>query len=339
MRWTTSFPSCRQHDIQLSPQQTSSPAVTADWWPMTPLLDIAAVYRRPAGVVRVSGHDRLTYLHSLLSQHLEGAAPGEVADFLYLDAKGNPLAAGRAAVRAGDVLLITPPEVAPDLAAALAKYTFLLDAVAEDVSEAWALASIRGPGEVDVPGARSERMRAAPHGGGLVIRDSSGGVDLLGERDWVTSCLGELGLPEASAEDWEAWRIGAGLPAWGSEIKPGRRAQELGLLPTHVHLRKGCYPGQESIAKIYNLGRPRRALAVIETAERISVGDPVEVPGQPAKVGEVTSAAREGDAWVALALVPVGPDGDLPSDGLVSVGGEPGRIRKRVAEGVVQPGA
>ncbi len=307
---------------------------------MIPLLDLPAIYRHPAGVVRVSGADRLTYLHSLLSQHVEHAQPGEVGDFLYLDAKGNPLAAGRAVVRADDVLLVTPSEVAAaELAESLAKYTFLLDAIAEDLSERWAFASVRGPGEVLVSGAPEERMRAIVHGDGLFIRDRSGGVDLLGERDWLSSCVEALGLAPASAEDWEAWRIGAGLPAWGREIAPGRRAQELGLLPTHVHLRKGCYPGQESIAKIYNLGRPRRALAVIETAERIEPGDPVEVPERPGKAGEVTSAVREGDAWVALALVPVGPDDDLPGDGLVSVGGEPGRIRKRVAEGLPQPGA
>jgi folate-binding protein YgfZ len=303
------------------------------------LLDSAAVARRPAGVVAVSGHDRLAYLHSLLSQHLEAARPGAVADFLYLDAKGNPQAAGRAVVRAGDVLLVTPPEVAGNLTEALNRYPFLLDAKAEDWSADWALASVRGAGEVAAPGARAERMTAAPHGDGLVVRDRSGGVDLLGRRAWVEEKVAGLGLPEASAQDWEAWRIAAGEPAWGAEIVPGRRAQELGLLPTHVHLRKGCYPGQESIAKIYNLGRPRRALAVVEAAGPIAPGDPVEVPDRPGKLGEVTSAASTGDGWVALALVPVAPDGALPAATRILVGGEPAHIRGRVAEGIPQPGA
>jgi len=126
---------------------------------------------------------------------------------------------------------------------------------------------------------------------------------------------------------------------WGAEIAPGRRAQELGLLPTHVHLRKGCYPGQESIAKIFNLGRPRRALAVVERGAPMAVGDLVEVPALPGKHGEITSAAAAGGAWVALALVPVGPDGALPDDGAVRVGGAAARVRRRVAEGLPQPGA
>lgn len=306
---------------------------------MTLLLDTAAVHRRHVGVVRVSGHDRLTYLHSLLSQQLADARPGAVADFLYLDAKGNPQAAGRAVVRAGDVLLVVAAEVAAELAAALERFTFLLDAAAEDLSDRWALASVRGPGEVPAPGARREPMTAVPHGAGLVVRDRSAGVDLLGEKDWVDERVADLDLPEASAADWEAWRIGAGEQVWGAEITPGRRAQELGLLPTHVHLRKGCYPGQESIAKIHNLGRPRRALAVLERAEPMAVGDPVDVASLPGKHGEVTSAAAAGDTWVALALVPVGPEDALPDEGDVRVGAAPARIRRRVGEGLGQPGA
>lgn len=277
----------------------------------------------------------MTYLHSMLSQHVEQALPGTVADFLYLDAKGNPQAAGRLIVRAGDVLLVTPPEAAADLAAALAKFTFLLDATSEDLSASWALASVRGPGEVPAPGARPEPMTAAPHGDGLVIRDRSGGIDLVGEKPWVEEWVARLGLPEASPEDWEAWRIRAGEQAWGSEIVPGRRAQELGLLPTHVHLRKGCYPGQESIAKIYNLGRPRRALAIVEADGQIRPGDPVDAGG---RTGEVTSAAAAGDRWVALALLPLDRDGALPG-GTVTIGGLDARVLSRVGEGLPQPGA
>jgi len=300
------------------------------------LLDETAVHLRPDGVVNVTGPDRLSYLHTLLSQQLEGAQPGTVADFLYLDAKGNPLAAGRAVVRAQDVLLIVPRAVATDLAAALEKYRFLLQVEAGDLTGEWAVAAVRGPGDVEVQGARPQPMTAVPHGDGLVIRDRSGGVDLLGPRAWVDDRVAALGLPTASGGDWEAWRISAGQPTWGREIVPGRRAQELGLLPTHVHLRKGCYPGQESIAKIYNLGRPRRALAVVEASAPIAPGDPVEAGG---KTGEVTSAAPVGPVWVALALVPVGPDGAVADDGAVSVGGVPARVRRRVGEGLPQPGA
>jgi len=303
---------------------------------MTLLVDTTAVTARTDGVVRVTGADRLSYLHTLLSQDLQHAKPGTVADFLYLDAKGNALAAGQAVVRSEEIWLVTPREVAADLAAALDKFRFLLQVEAIDATDELVVASVRGPGQIDAPGARSQPMTAAPHGAGVVVRGRAGGVDAIGPGDWVSDWVSRLELPEAGAEDYEAWRISAGEPAWGNEIRPGRRAQELGLLPTHVHLRKGCYPGQESIAKIYNLGRPRRSLAVIELSEAVEPGATVEAEG---KTGEITSVAPLGDGFVALALLPVDRDGNVLGRGSVVAGGVTGRVRRRVGEGLPQPGA
>lgn len=303
---------------------------------MTLLTDQTAVVRLPAGVVRVTGPERLSYLHTLLSQHLADAAPGTVEDFLYLDAKGNPQAAGRAVVHAEHVLLVTPAEIAADLAASLEKFKFMTQVESVDASDEFALASVRGPEPVALTGARNEPMTAVPHGGGLVVRDRSGGVDLLGPPDWVDERVAGLGLPEASHADWEAWRIQAGVPGWATEISTGRRAQELGLLPTHVHLQKGCYPGQESIAKIYNLGRPRRALAVVEFDGPVPEGATVQ-PGGGGKPGTVTSAASTDAGAVALALLPVDREGQAPDE--VAVDGTSGRVVRKVGEGQPIPGA
>lgn len=305
---------------------------------MTLLLDETAVVRRPSGVVRVSGPDRLAHLHSLLSQHMGERRPGEVADFLYLDARGEARAMGRAVVRAGDVLLVVPEaELAAWLAEELERLTFLSEVTAVDATQEWALASVRGPDlVVEVPGARREPMTAVPHGDGLVLRDRSGGADLLGAPDWVARSVEGLGLPEADAADWERWRILAGEPAWGRDVVAGRRTQELGLLPTHVHLRKGCYPGQESIAKIHNLGRPRRALAVLGAPSPLEPGSPVRAEGTT-KAGEITSAAELSGGGVALAMVPLTRDGALPTT--VQTDGAEATVRDRVGAGRAQPGA
>jgi tRNA-modifying protein YgfZ len=270
-----------------------------------------------------------------VSQHLEDAKAGTVTDFLYLDAKGTALAEGRIVVRAGDVLLVTPLDVAPDLADALSRFTFLLDAAAHDETDRWALASVRGPDTDALPGARSTPMTAAPHGEGMVIRDRSGGVDYLGPPAWVEAHVADLGLAEATLEDWERWRIRAAQPVWARDIAAGRRTQELGLLPTHVHMSKGCYPGQESIAKTYNLGRPRRALCVVEFDAAVSPGDEVTAEG---KTGLITSAAPDSAGMVAMALLPLDRDGNVPGDGIVTAGDVTGRVIQRVGEGLSQPG-
>lgn len=303
---------------------------------MRPLIDLPAVYLRPLGAVRVSGPDRLGYLHNMLSQSLADASAGDVADFLHLDPKGVVLAMGRAVVHAEAVLLATTPDAAPALAETLDRMRFLTDVTVQDVSSELALASVRGP-DVAVPGARTEPMTAAPHGDGLVIRDRSGGVDLLGARDWVLDRVEGLDLPEATEDDWETWRISNGLPEWRKDVTPGRRPQELGLLPTHVHLRKGCYPGQESIAKTWNLGRPRRALALVELDRRAEVG--AEVQAGDGR-GELTSVAPTGDPVAALALLPIDRDsGDVLGDGTLTGSDFTGRVRKLVGADLPQPGA
>src|SRR5688500_18933068 len=143
---------------------------------MALLLDETAVHLRPDGVLRVSGPDRLSYLHSLLSQDLEHASAGTVADFLYLDAKGNAQAMGRAVVVSDAVLLIVPADVNESFAAALQRFTFLLEATTEDLSGTWKVASVRGAGIVEVPGARTDPMTVAPMRDGYVVRDRSGGA-------------------------------------------------------------------------------------------------------------------------------------------------------------------
>src|SRR5688572_30039245 len=134
---------------------------------MTLLLDEMAVHLRDAGILRVTGPDRQSYLHSLLSQDLEHAPAGAVADFLYLDPKGNALAAGRAIVTAEAVLLVVPAQVAEPFAGALRKFTFLMQATTEIVSDEWGVASVRAPAGTQVPGARSQPMTVAPAGPGF----------------------------------------------------------------------------------------------------------------------------------------------------------------------------
>jgi glycine cleavage T protein (aminomethyl transferase) len=111
---------------------------------------------------------------------------------------------------------------------------------------------------------------------------------------------------------WEALRIEAGLPRWAREVDARAIPNELDWLRTGVHLNKGCYPGQETIARTVNLGRPPRRLVQLQLAgwqgQLPEVGARVYLPAgdNPAGkvVGAITSVARHWELGnIALALV------------------------------------
>ena len=120
------------------------------------------------------------------------------------------------------------------------------------------------------------------------------------------------GLTQVGELAWEALRIEAGLPRWACEVDARAIPNELDWLRTGVHLNKGCYPGQETIARTVNLGRPPRRLVQLQLAgwqgQLPEVGARVYLPAgdNPAGkvVGAITSVARHWELGnIALALV------------------------------------
>ena len=120
------------------------------------------------------------------------------------------------------------------------------------------------------------------------------------------------GLTQVGELAWEALRIEAGLPRWAREVDARAIPNELDWLRTGVHLNKGCYPGQETIARTVNLGRPPRRLVQLQLAgwqgQLPEVGARVYLPAgdNPAGkvVGAITSVARHWELGnIALALV------------------------------------
>ena len=120
------------------------------------------------------------------------------------------------------------------------------------------------------------------------------------------------GLTQVGELAWEALRIEAGLPRWAREVDARAIPNELDWLRTGVHLNKGCYPGQETIARTVNLGRPPRRLVQLQLAgwqgQLPEVGARVYLPvgDNPAGkvVGTITSVARHWELGnIALALV------------------------------------
>jgi folate-binding protein YgfZ len=135
-----------------------------------------------------------------------------------------------------------------------------------------------------------------------------GGDEVLDERP-----PGE----EVDEFEFERWRIEAGIPEWGSEIDDRILPAEAGLTETHVSFTKGCYPGQEPIARQQYRGKLNRSLRVLDVEGDVRPGDELEYERK--KVGRITSAVP----GVALAYV----RREVPDDAVLHVGGISARLR------------
>jgi len=225
-----------------------------------------AVARPDLAVLRLGGGDELPYLHAVTSQHTAELREGDAAEALLLSPKGKIDFAFRLAVLPDGVLLDSEAEAAAALAARLARFVFRFD-VAVGPPGPGAL-SVLGPegaaavAAAGLPGPPAEPGQAAVAHPGLAVHRTPVGIDLVGPAAAAAlDALTAAGVVHGPAELWELVRIERGLPRWGRELTDDVIAEEAGLLASHVHLDKGCYPGQETVARVHNLGQVQRRLA------------------------------------------------------------------------------
>jgi tRNA-modifying protein YgfZ len=230
---------------------------------------VVAVDRPDLATIELRGADVLRYLHAVCTQDTEGLRPGDAAEALLLSPKGRIEFAFRLAVLAGGVLLDADGDAAPALAERLARFVFRYDVtVAEPVKGAVSLLGPAAEGALEAAGVRP--------GPGLVAHRTAVGVDLVGPAaPGAAAALGRSGVAAGPAELWELVRVERGLPRVGRELTDDVLAEEAGLLGSHVHLDKGCYPGQETVARVHNLGQVQRRLAGLRFGPAPAGGLPV----------------------------------------------------------------
>lgn len=243
----------------------------------------AVVARSNRGVVRVAGPDRLSWLHSLLSQHLAGLRPGEATEALLLSPNGH-IEHHLSLVDDGEAVWAhVEPGTAADLAAFLDRMRFLLRVEVADVSADYEV----------VTGTGLE--------GGLALPDVAGMTSLIVPRGTVHE-----GRSQAGIWAYEALRIASHKARFGLDTDHRTIPHEIGFIDLAVHLDKGCYRGQETVARVHNLGRPPRRLVFLHldgSADRLPArGSDLELEGR--RVGFVGSAARHYELGpIGLALV------------------------------------
>lgn len=249
----------------------------------------------PRDVVRTTGADAATFLQGQISQDVEAVEPGDSAWSLVLAPQGKVESWFRL-TRLGEneFLVDLDAGFAETLVVRLERFKLRVDATFE-ILEGWQMLSIRGSsgGSDGLDAVRAE-LRSP------VAWPGFEGVDLLGP---------EVSLPagaEASTTAMEVARIRAGWPAMGRELTERTIPAEIaGLVESSVSFTKGCYTGQELVARIDSRGgnvpRPVRLLEI--RGDGVSPGAEITVDGKA--VGEVTSAAADPASGVTVALGPV----------------------------------
>jgi hypothetical protein len=286
----------------------------------------AAVVERDRGVITVTGEDRLSWLHLLLTQHVSELPDGTATEALVLDGNGRVLHHTGVAHLDGAVHLDTALEELPDLLGYLQKMVFWSKVEVRDASAELAVLTVVGPETPTVLAAagvpvpeRPLQVRAVP-GGGVVRRATWPGTDaadLLVPRDggWFDRLTG-AGARAAGSMAFEALRVEALAPRPGVDTDDRTIPHETRWIGPAVHLTKGCYRGQETVARVANLGRPPRRLVLLHLDagdEHLPVpGDPVLSGARPVgRVGSVVQHHELGPVALALVKRSVPVDADL----------------------------
>ncbi len=294
---------------------------------------VGLVDRGNRGVIAIPGEDRRSWLHSFTTQHLTDLAPMTGTELLVLSPHGH-VEHHAVALDDGDTTYLdVEPGSAAGLLDFLLKMRFGLRVDPTDVSAQWTVLSLVGPGTdqaltgygirplappvvAEVPGPQfaagtvaggpTVRYDVAELPAGGYVRRMSYGADLVVPRSTVDDLLPDVARVGLWA--YEAIRVADRRPRFGHETDHRTLPAEVDWTAPAVHLEKGCYRGQETVARVHNLGKPPRRLVLlhldgITTDELPAPGTPVTTVDGRA-VGFVGTAVRHYELGpVALAVV------------------------------------
>jgi folate-binding protein YgfZ len=251
-------------------------------------------------IIAVSGEDRLKWLHDLTTQFVSDLQPGVWMANMILDAKGHVEFQFNVVDDGTTTFLVLDPGYSEQLIEYLTKMKFMLRVDVKDASEEFAV--------LRAPGAPTE----------------IGGPFALVPRAEVEEMKKTFGGVATQVGTWalDAERVAAHRPRIGFETDHKSIPNEIGVLNGAVHMKKGCYRGQETVAKIYNLGNPPRRLVMLHL-DGSDVGFPAvgtKIENDGIVVGFIGTVARHHElGTIALAVV----KRNTPIEATLMVGGVP----------------
>jgi len=312
--------------------------------------EVGLVDRGHRGVVAVPGPERLTWLHNLTTQHLLALSAPVGTETLVLSPHGHVEHHAGVLEDGETIWLDVEPGTAQPLLDFLLKMRFLTRVEPRDATLERAVLSLLGPGTDDalaalgatpppppdvlpVPGPKfpsgavpprpTARYGVTPLPGGGWVRRGRFGVDLLVARSRVpevVAALTDAGVPSCGLWAYEALRAAARVPRLGWETDHRTLPMEIDLVASAVHLEKGCYRGQETVARVHHLGRPPRRMVLLHldgmTTDQLPAPGAEVLAGERA-VGYVGTAVHHYELGpIALAVI----RRNVPDDAALRVG-------------------
>jgi folate-binding protein YgfZ len=299
---------------------------------------VGLVDRSNRDVLAVPGEERASWLHTLTTQYLSDLSAMSGSELLVLSPHGHVEQHAYVTEDGATAWLDTEPGAGAGLLKYLEMMRFFTKVEPRDATAEMALLSLVGPGAADlfpdldaprvaaVPGPKFAAGSVPPHAtsiyavrawkGGLARRVPLG-VDLLVPRETRAAVIEQLGVPLAGLWAYEAIRVEQRSPRLGWETDHRTIPAEVDFTEKSVHLDKGCYRGQETVARVHHLGRPPRRLVLLHLDGIASDQPPAQ--GTPVILGErevgfVGTAVRHHElGLIALAVLKrnVPDDADL----------------------------
>jgi len=262
--------------------------------------------RTGRGVIAVNGPDAAEYLQGQLTNDVEALAVGEGHYAALLDRKGHMQSDMRVLRPAAEEILIdTEPDARAAVLSHLRMYSIGRDVEVVDVSGERAFLSLIGPRAAEIAGTAvlAENFCEAAAVGGVecLAAGARAGIDLIcaaadgGRLRQALLAAGAVEISEAAAE---ILRIESGVPRFGAEMNAETMPAEAGIVEQAVSFTKGCYIGQETVARLHYKGRPNRHLRGLRLSGEAE-------PGAVLRLAE-KEVGRLGSAGVSPAFGPIG---------------------------------
>lgn len=238
-----------------------------------------ALLRRDRSVISVKGRDAAEYLQGQVTNDAESLTPGSGCYALLLDRKGH-IQSDMRLLRLGDgeFQIDTAPAAGPGLLKHLKTYMIGREVEVDEVDRA--LVSLLGPGSMTVtglaPGDEMDSTEAKIAGAACLAVATDTGIDLFHEPEAAPAVIEQLiadGAVEVSEAASEIVRVESGRPRLEIEMNAGPMPAEAGLVARAVDFNKGCYIGQEPVARLHYRGRPNRFLRGLRLEGPVATGD------------------------------------------------------------------